>query len=186
MAASTSRMSLGPPRLTPRGSPSAFAKSINARSPDTTLPEEQCLVLKRANGHTINGHSGFDCLESHHCYAYVAGACAILVRADGALKTTQKCYRITPLSHSNTFNAGSDSPLGNPASRARPSALSREIFFTGSPSASPQYAAGDSSNRATAGRERVKATTCVSLSPDGNLLAVGEVIGFPRNALIVS
>jgi hypothetical protein len=70
---------------------------------------------------------------------------------------------------------GPSTPTQNEA-RNRTAASLRDVGIGASPLASPANEWADAFNLKTStARDRVKAATCVSFSPDGRFLAVGEV-----------
>lgn len=166
-------------RLTPGNSP--YSKHLGTRSPHKAmLRTEPGLSLKQVIGTTTCSPSGFDCLPSTRSFAYTAGAAAIVSTLDENFEVTQRFFRARPAAVpiNNTPPAYSPStPGGAPQeTRNRTMASLRDAGVGYSPNASPMGDWGDSpSSKTWTARERIKAATCVSLSPDAKFVAVGEV-----------
>ena len=166
-------------KLNPPLSP--FLKNTPLRSPIKTSRTEVHLALRQVIGTTTNSANAFDSLASGRCFAYTAGAAAVIASVDEEHNVSQRFYRArpttNPLNPSSSIYGGPSTPTQN-ESRNRVAASLRDAGFGASPLASP--AANDwadsPSNRAWTVKEKIKAATCVSLSPDGKLLAVGEVL----------
>lgn len=183
---SNSRMmspTLGPGiKLNP--SPSPFFKNTPLRSPVKPTRADVSLALRQVVGTTATSANAFDSLPSANSFAYTAGAAAVIATVDEEHKVSQRFYRARPTT--NPINA-SASVYGGPTtptqneSRNRTAVSLRDAGFGASPLASP--AANDWSDSpgnkgAWTARDKIKAATCVSLSPDGKFLAVGEVRNF--------
>ncbi len=168
----------GPIKLNPPLSP--FLKNTPVRSPTKTSRAEANLALRQVIGTTTNSANAFDSLSSGRCFAYTAGAAAVIASVDEEHKVTQRFYRARPttipLNPSSSIYGGPSTPTQN-ESRNRVAASLRDAGFGASPLASP--AANDwqesPTGKAWTMKEKIKAATCVSFSPDGRFLAVGEV-----------
>ncbi|KAI9751930.1 MAG: hypothetical protein M4579_005841 [Chaenotheca gracillima] len=173
-------------RLTPSNSP--YYRASGSRSPSKlsrNWNEPSLLSLKRIIGITTASPNAFDCSESHKTLAYTAGAAAVVVKLDGGPCTSQRFFRARPTVVPSSVPASSTTPStpNGPfaASRARSLVSTRD--GGGSPLApdSPMGDWGDSpSSRTWTARERIKAASCVSQSPNGKFLAVGETGYNPR------
>ena len=148
------------------------------------------LSLKRIIGTTVSSPTAFDSLPSARIFAYTAGAAAVIVdittkeqqeEEKGEKQTySQRFFRarptavpltsaalISPATPTNTANDGKNRSLASFRDNAIP-------YSPSTPHTSLEW--GDSpSSRTWTSRERIKAATCVSISKDGSLLAVGEV-----------
>lgn len=135
------------------------------------------LSLKTILGTTTCSPSGFDFRRDGSCFVTCAGAVAILNHVDDDLKITQQFF----LAKSNVNVSGSSSSFRDSCASPTPVTPKRRYVNTirasilgsqsqGSPSAEISHSPTKSS-----GHQRTKAATCVALSPDGKLLAVGEV-----------
>lgn len=170
-------MSLGL-RSTPYGSPGTRSPAI--RSPIKTVPEEQHhLSLRKVIGTTTATSNAFDALPSARTVAYTAGATIIVTTLNGDLKQNQRSFRAKPSTAPPPASQTSfDSPT--PTGRAQ-AAKDRYPASTRGSGGTPilvtavREAIDSPNSRASALKERTKATTCVSLSPDGRLVAAGEV-----------
>ena len=161
-------------------SPSPFFKHTPLRSPVKPSRTEANLALRQVIGTTTSSANAFDSLQTGNCFAYTAGAAAVIASVDEEHNVSQCFYRArpttNPLNPSASIYGGPSTPTQN-ESRNRTAASLRDAGFGGSPLASP--AANDwpdsPSSRAWTVKEKIKAATCVSFSPDGKFLAVGEV-----------
>ena len=165
-------------KLTPSNSP--FVKNTPLRSPvKSSRTAEATLALRQVIGTTANTANAFDSLVSGRSFAFTAGAAAVLATVHDDQRVTQRFYRArpttTPLNPSSSVYGGPSTPTQN-ESRNRTAASLRDAGIGASPLASPGNDWSDSpGNRTWSARERIKAATCVSFSPDGKYLAVGEV-----------
>ncbi|KAF9698469.1 hypothetical protein EKO04_003898 [Ascochyta lentis] len=174
-------------KLTPTPSPftSTSTRTNSLRSPIKATRAEATLALRTVIGTTSSTANAFDSLPAARCFAYTAGAAAVVATVDEQHNISQRFYRARPTT--NPLNA-SASIYGGPAtptqneSRNRAAASLRDAGLGASPHASPAANDGSDSpnNRAWTARERIKAATCVSFSPDGRFLAVGETGYRPR------
>ncbi|KAI9697220.1 MAG: hypothetical protein M1836_004784 [Candelina mexicana] len=174
-------------RLTPANSPLSKHPGTKLYK---TMRTDHCLFLKQVIGTTTCSPSGFDCLPSTRSFAYTAGAAAIVSTLDEKLEIIQRFFRARPaaIAVNNTPSAYSAStPGGAPQeTRNRTVASLRDAGIGYSPNASPVGDWGDSPGLKTwTARERIKAATCVSFSPDGRFLAIGET-GYNPRVLIFS
>jgi hypothetical protein len=164
-------------KLTP--SPSPFLKTTPLRSPVKSQRAEASLALRHVIGTTTNSANAFDSLSSARSFAFCAGAAAVLATVDEEHQVSQRFYRArpttNPINPSSSIYGGPSTPTQN-ESRNRTAASLRDAGISGSPLASPAIDWNDSpSNKSWSTRDRVKAATCVSFSPDGKFLVVGEV-----------
>lgn len=166
-------------KLTPTPSPFTTTKN-NPRSPIKPGRAEATLALRTVIGTTTSTANAFDSLPAARCFAYTAGAAAVVATVDEQHNITQRFYRARPTTNPiNSFSSvygGPSTPTQN-ESRNRAAASLREAGLGASPHASPATNDWNDSpnNRAWTAREKIKAATCVSFSPDGKFLAVGEV-----------
>ncbi|KAH7398864.1 WD40-repeat-containing domain protein [Phaeosphaeria sp. MPI-PUGE-AT-0046c] len=172
-------------------SPSPFFRNTPLRSPVKPTRADVSLALRQVVGTTATSANAFDSLPSANSFAYTAGAAAVVATVDGHHKVSQRFYRARPTT--NPINA-SASVYGGPStptqneSRNRTAVSLREAGFGASPLASPaanDWSDSPGSRGAWTARDKIKAATCVSLSPDGRFLAVGET-GYRPRVLIFS
>ncbi|RKF75162.1 Mitogen-activated protein kinase-binding protein 1 [Golovinomyces cichoracearum] len=171
--------------------PSNYQCSRNVRSPNRQRSlYESGLSLQRIIGTTVSSPTAFDTLSSPHIFAYTAGATVVVVSTDENSKYAQRYFRARPTATSNfatslspttslvASNDGKSRITGGPS---RDTTLSYSLV-----NSHPNSDWGDSSTSKTwTSRERIKATTCLSLSKDGKFLAVGET-GYAPRVLIFS
>ncbi|ORY12352.1 WD domain-containing protein [Clohesyomyces aquaticus] len=175
-------------KLTP-SSNSPFLKSSPLRSPMKPHRPEVNLSLKQVIGTTANTANAFDSLPAGRSFCYTAGAAAVIATVDEQQQISQRFYRArpttNPLNPSASVYGGPSTPTQN-ESRNRTAASLRDAGIGASPLASPANDWSDSpGGRTWTARERIKAATCVNLSPDGKFLAIGET-GYKPRVLIFS
>jgi hypothetical protein len=167
-------------KLTPSVSVSPFAGArTTPRFPSRSTRTEAALALRTVIGATTSTANACDSLPTGRCFAYTAGAAAIVATVDDEHAISQRFYRArpttNPINSSASIYGGPSTPTQN-ESRNRAAAALRDATAGPSPHASP--AASDwvdsPSTKAWTAKEKIKAATCVSLSPDGKFLAVGE------------
>ncbi|KAF1999107.1 WD repeat protein-like protein [Amniculicola lignicola CBS 123094] len=174
-------------KLTPSNSP--YPKNTPLRSPVKTSRADVSLSLKQVIGTTTNSANAFDGVPSGRSFAFTAGAAAVIATVDDEQRVSQRFYRArpttNPLNPSSSIYGGPSTPTQN-ESRNRTAASLREAGLGGSPMASPGGDWSDSPmGKAWTAKERIKAATCVSFSPDGKFLAVGET-GYKPRVLLFS
>lgn len=167
-------------KLPPSTSP--FLKTTPLRSPVKAIRGDVTLSLKQVIGTTTSSANAFDSLPSGRSFAFTAGAAAVIATVDEQQQLSQRFYRArptaTPLNPSASVYGGPSTPTQN-ESRNRTAASLRDAGVGASPLASPVPEWADSpGNKAWTSKEKIKAATCVSFSPDGKFLAVGEVLCF--------
>jgi len=171
-------------------SPSPFFKNTPLRSPVKPHRADVSLALRQVVGTTANTANAFDSLPSGRSFAYTAGAAAVIATVDDEHHVSQRFYRArpttNPINASTSIYGGPSTPTQN-ESRNRTAASLRDAGFGGSPLASPAVSewADSPSSLAWTMKEKIKAATCVSFSPDGKYLAVGET-GYKPRVLIFS
>ncbi|POS85566.1 hypothetical protein EPUL_003007, partial [Erysiphe pulchra] len=151
---------------------------------------ESGLSLQRIIGTTVSSPTAFDTLSSSCIFAYTAGAAVVVVNTKDDSKFTQRYFIARPspiLSSTTSLSPTTSFTTSNDAKNRIIGGSGRENMSTYSP-LSP-YANSDCldsiSSKAWTSRERIKSITCLSLSFDGNLLAVGET-GYAPRVLIFS
>ncbi|KAJ4297902.1 hypothetical protein N0V90_005801 [Kalmusia sp. IMI 367209] len=175
-------------KLTP--SPSPFLKNTPLRSPiKSHHRSDVSLTLRQVIGTTTSSANAFDTLSSARSFAFCAGAAAVLATVDDEHHVSQRFFRArpttNPINPSASIYGGPSTPTQN-ESRNRTAASLREAGIGASPLASPANDWSDSpGGKSWSARERIKAATCVSFSPDAKFLAVGET-GYKPRVLIFS
>ncbi|KAL7906778.1 WD40-repeat-containing domain protein [Trichoderma velutinum] len=169
-------------KLTPSNSP--FLTSRRPRSPLRGRPVfESRLSLTRVVGTTCRSPTAFDAVGT--TFAYTAGGAVVVVHVD-ADQYTQRFYRARPnvtSLYAASQNGSSASTTTTTAPKANDSRNRVAAGYRDTHSA-PDWADGPIPRTWTS-RERIKAATCLSLSPDGKYLAVGET-GYAPRVLIFS
>jgi len=156
------------------------ARPTSLRTPSKNSLDDAGLYLQQVIGTTSTSSNGIDYLESARSFAFLAGAGAVLATVDDDLKITQRFYRVKPsLSGGKPTTPFYDLPTssGAPQSPRRTSVFPKREGPAGFPLVGPPAAdLLDSPNhRVVNPKERTKAASCVSLSRNGKLLALGEV-----------
>jgi len=153
--------------------------SSGSSSSSSISPFSDCgLALKRVIGCST---TAFDSHPPSRSFAYTAGAAAVVVQLDDDLQITQRFFRARPNAPTLTSTVSSYAP-STPGSysqetRNRTAASLRDAGIGNiySNNASPFSGEDSPSSRTWTARERIKAATCLSFSPDGKWIAVGEV-----------
>jgi hypothetical protein len=163
-------------KLTP--SPSPF-KNTPLRSPIKAHRAEASLALRQVMGTSTNSANAFDSLPTARSFAFCAGAAAVLATIDDQQRVSQRFYRArptaSPINPSSSVYGGPATPTQN-ESRNRTATSLREAGIGASPLGSPAHDwSASPGGTSWSARERIKAATCVTFSPDGKYLAVGEV-----------
>jgi hypothetical protein len=171
-----------PPSLSPAPSRSS-SRTPYQHKRTSSGSAENGLFLRRVIGCSTTAFASHPPSRS---FAYTAGAAAVVVQLDEDFEFTQRFFRARP-------NAPTISVPSIPVpttEKGRTSAGVRDnLFGYTSPAPSTPFAGGVSggnvnddspSSKVWSSKERIKAATCVSFSPDGKWLAVGEVCGSKR------
>jgi hypothetical protein len=167
-------------KITPSNSPYYRPGTKSPIKPPRTS-SETVLSLRQIIGTTTTSPNGFDCRSAGRCFAYTAGAAAVVVKVDEEYKTSQRFFRARPNAAPLSSAAGPfnpSTPTQNIDNRNRLVSSIRDAGLGISPGGggSPITEWGDSPlSKTWSSKERIKAATCVSFSPDGRHLAVGEV-----------
>ncbi|MCJ1288265.1 hypothetical protein MMC26_007620 [Xylographa opegraphella] len=174
---------------TPSHTPKAIQLQETTQTPSKRQSQqgELTLALKSIIGTTTYSSRGFDCNFANSSFATCAGSAAVVTHVDSELKVVQKFFRSregSSVPHSASSNHDSKAAASTPEPRTHlVGSLRRKTFGIGA-TRSPQVDQGVSPGRANI-RQKTRATSCVSLSPDGRLLAVGET-GYNPRILIYS
>ncbi|KAF2093174.1 WD40 repeat-like protein, partial [Rhizodiscina lignyota] len=146
------------------------------------------ITLKQVIGATANSKNAFD--TNGDCLAFTAGAAAVIATYDGEKKhVEQRFYRARPTAtplNPTPIVYGDSTPTHASDSRTRTAATLRSAGVGISPFGTPNTDWSDNSTgKSWSAKERVKAATCVSFSPSGKFLAVGET-GYKPRVLVFS
>ncbi|OAL62370.1 WD repeat protein [Trichophyton rubrum] len=181
---STTQASL---KITPANSP-VLKPASNSRNQYKSASYLTTLSLQTVIGTTTSSSNGFSYHEPSRSFALCAGSAAVLAELDEDLSVSQRFFRARPTATSVNPVLSFYNPPGpptTPESRLRPPQASLRLstsanspIFSNSPNAA-EWAESIASKSWTS-RERIKAVTSVSLSPNGRFLAAGETGYNPR------
>ncbi|KAJ5113683.1 hypothetical protein N7456_002217 [Penicillium angulare] len=172
-------------KITPSNSPvlRPGSRSLSKSAHQSTLSLQTVLGTSTT---TPNGFSSHDQSKS---FALCAGSAAVLAELDDDANISQRFFRARPSATSVNPTASfynQSTPPTTPDPRSRSLSHIRSNPHLNVPNGSPSSEAPDGgSPRAWSSRERIKAVTSVSLSPNGRFLAVGET-GYNPRVLIFS
>jgi WD40 repeat protein len=165
---------------------SPFARNTTPAAPRSPIKltsrdrQELGLSLKRVIGTTCQGVFCFDHLAATRSFAYTAGAAAVVASVGQHGEITQRFLRANPTQPSTR------SPVlitlavsASPADPRHRSPLPPRDYDR------PEWVDSPNGSKHSSVRERVKAATAVSLSPNGRLIAVGET-GYKPRVLVFS
>lgn len=162
-------------KITPSNSPILRPGS---RSPCKSS-HQSSLSLQTVLGTTTATPNGFSSHDQSKSFALCAGSAAVLAELDNDANVTQRFFRARPSATSmnpTTSFYNQSTPPTTPDARPRSIHHIRSNPHLNVSNASPSSEAPESASpRALSSRERIKAVTSVSISPNGRLLAVGEV-----------
>lgn len=165
-------------RITPSNSP--FLRP-STRSPNKPPAHQSTLALQTVIGTTTTSPNGFACHDQSRSFAFCAGSAAVLAELDDDANVSQRFFRARPSATSvnpvTSFYSQS-TPPSTPDAKTRPIPNLRSSTPASAHSGSPSSDLAEShSPRGWSSRERIKAVTSVSISPNGRFLACGEVSG---------
>lgn len=162
-------------RITPSNSP---LLRPTARSPNKPPAHQSTLALQTVIGTTTTTPNGFSSHDQSSSFAFCAGSAAVLAELDDDNNVNQRFFRARPSATSvnpMTSFYNPSTPPSTPDSRAR-SISNLKSSAHGAHNGSPSSDVAESqSPRGWSSRERIKAVTSVSISPNGRFLAMGEV-----------
>lgn len=166
-----------------RLTPSSSSNSLSTVSRVQKKARRQCahyLSLKNIIGTTVTNSLGFSCDALSRKIVYVAGTSAVVLSAQDGYRQ-QKVYRARP---ATTAYVASTTVFGSPSlaqGTAKPRS-NRSIRESENGQGLSTSASGNLGGQADSpasknwsSREKIKPVTCLSLSPGGQYLAVGEV-----------
>ncbi|KAJ5172843.1 hypothetical protein N7492_005436 [Penicillium capsulatum] len=173
-------------KFTPSNSP--VLRPGASRSPSKSS-HNSTLSLQTVLGTTTTTPNGFSSHDQSRSFALCAGSAAVLAEIDEDANISQRFFRARPSASSvnpTTSFYNQPTPPTTPDPRSRSLSHIRSNPHLNVPNGSPSSEAADNgSPRAWSSRERIKAVTSVSISPNGRLLAVGET-GYNPRVLIFS
>ncbi|OJJ47131.1 hypothetical protein ASPZODRAFT_141887 [Penicilliopsis zonata CBS 506.65] len=175
-------------RITPSNSP---VSRPPARSPGKQSLHQSNLALQTVIGTTTTSPNGFSSHDESRSFAFCAGSAAVLAELDDDGQVTQRFFRARPSAPCINPVASFYNPSApaTPDTRARAASTLKPNGFgpsyNGSPSNDWSSESPSNSPRAFSSRERIKAVTSVSISPNGRFLGLGET-GYNPRVLIFS
>jgi len=136
------------------------------------------LQLDHVIGTTTKNPSGLSTCPEHNTFAYCAGSVAVLAALNCSDTVSHRYYRARPAAVAvNPSNAFYSTPTGTPTRKRAALITPRKEQESITPTRTlPE----DDGVKTWTARERIKTVSCVSLSPTGRLLAVGETGYNPR------
>lgn len=169
-------------KLTPNAS-----KPQGPKSPSKSSHQALALSLQHVLGTTTSSPNGFDCLRASRVFALCAGSAVVLTTLGDDDQVKQRFFRARPTAAAaSSYNVSvpPTTPTRGPDHQIRTIGSVKDGGLGAFYSGTSFRDSGDSPGQKTwAARERIKAATCVSLSPDGKFLAVGEVGDTSRSSL---
>lgn len=172
-------------KITPSNSP---ILRPGTRSPSKSS-HQSSLSLQTVLGTTTTTPNGFSSHDQSKSFALCAGSAAVLAELDDDANINQRFFRARPSATSinpATSFYNQSTPPATPDPKSRSLSHIRSNPHLNVPNGSPSSEAADNgSPRAWSSRERIKAVTSVSISPNGRFLAVGET-GYNPRVLIFS
>ncbi|RHZ71956.1 hypothetical protein CDV55_108350 [Aspergillus turcosus] len=172
-------------RITPSNSPGLRAP----RSPNKTSLHQSTLSLRTVIGTTTTDPNGFSSHDQSRSFALCAGSAAILAELDDDNNVNQRFFKARPSASSInpvTSFYNQSTPPSTPDTRAKSISNIRANAHGSTHNGSPSSDLAESNSpRSWSSRERIKAVSSVSISPNGRFLAVGET-GYSPRVLIFS
>jgi WD40 repeat protein len=142
------------------------------------------LSLRKIIGTTTTSSRGLACHYDSSTFAYCAGSAAVLAKVDDGGEISYRFFRAQPAAlpmHPCVSVYNPTSPTANSENRRRTILPFKHGTDDRYSNSSPRRIWGDEgSSKTWSARERVKAVSCVDLSPNGRFLAVGETGYSPR------
>lgn len=164
-------------KITPSNSP-VLRPGPTTRSP-SKASHQSCLSLQTVIGTTTTTPNGFSSHDQSRSFALCAGSAAVLAELDDEANLSQRFFRARPSATSvnpTTSFYNQSTPPATPDPKSRSLSHIRSNPHLNISNGSPSSEVGDAgSPRGWSSRERIKAVTSVSISPNGRFLAVGEV-----------
>lgn len=158
------------PRLTPSSRSNLSQNFGKSAQEDSSFH----LTLKTAIGTTTTSSSSFDSLAEFQVFAVCAGSAVVVSHVNRELNITQRLFRARPNIQSFNENSSVYTPTSSPSAALRSRlALSMRGSGYGTSSGGRNSKAELPSKGQV--NKRTREATCLSLSPCGKYLAVGEV-----------
>ena len=163
-------------RINPSNSPSIRPPTRSSNKPSLF---QSALSLQTVIGTTTTTPNGFSYHDQSKSFAFCAGSAGVLAELDDDDNVNQRFFRARPTANSiNPITSfyNQSTPPTTPDNRAKSLPGVKATPLNGSYNGSPSTEIVEApSPRSWSSRERVKAVTSVSISPNGRFLALGEV-----------
>jgi WD40 repeat protein len=154
------------------------------RSPQKSNGQASSLNLRTVIGTTTEAQTGIACHPDSDTFVFCAGSTVVLGKVDATGQVTQRFFRAPPTigAVNPIFSFYDESAAGaTPENRRRTGLPTRSGGFSVGSSGSPRRDWNDDHNsKPWTAKDRVKATSTVSLTINGRFLAVGETGYCPR------
>lgn len=167
-----------PAGLKTPGTATTPASKLFSSTPSRLPQSHLALQLDHVIGTTTKNPSGLSSCPDANTFTYCAGSVAVLAQVDDADVVSHRYYRARPAAIPiNPSTSYYSTPTATPV-RKRPILITprKEQDITPLSRAISE----DENAKTWTARERIKSVKCVSLSPNGKLLAVGETGYNPR------
>lgn len=152
------------------------------RSPRRGTTTSSVLQLKNVIGTTTSTPSGLSCCAVSNSYAYCAGSVAVLAHIEADHSVSYRYFKarptVVPINQTTSYYDSSSSP--STPTRRRTVLASKKGYDDYSATPTGREWSDEAHGQTWTARERIKTATCVSISPDGRLLVVGETGYNPR------
>lgn len=170
-----SRMNSPATSRTPGTTPASKPLLNSVPKPQQSLVS---LQLDHVIGTTTRNPGGLSTCPPNNTFAYCAGSVAVLAQMSESSTISHRYYRARPAATAvNQSSSFYSTPTSTPT-RKRPALITprkeQENITPG------RNLPEDDNAKTWTARERIKSVTCVSLSPNGRMLAVGETGYNPR------
>ena len=161
---------------TPTGTPNA-AQTRGRQWPSKSTIDQAPgfkLTLEAVIGMTISTPAAFACLPEVSYFATYAGSITVVIYAEQDFNFRQSFFRAASSMHASQSSSGYDSPsaANTPETRSRQSPFQTSLQTPKRPGIGGDFAGSPGKGVA---RQPTRSATCISLSPDGQYLAMGEV-----------
>lgn len=162
---------------TPGNATTPSSKFLSA-APSRPQPAHLSLQLDHVIGTTTKNPSGLSSCPDAGTFAYCAGSVAVLAHVNNADVVSHRYYRARPAAISiNPSTSYYTTPTSTPTRKRHTLITPRKE----SDAITPVRTISEDENAKTwTARERIKSIKCVSLSPNGRFLAIGETGYNPR------
>lgn len=142
------------------------------------------LLLKTVIGTTTTSPNSFDSLPEISVFAFCAGSAVIVAQVDAQFGITQQFYRARP----NIRSVNEIKSFYNPCTPPSGALRNRLASDLRDSNQKVGYSLEESLTESPVTNQlakRAREASCISLSPDGHLLAVGEVSSLRSNSCSV-